>query len=69
MPSRDKSRRADYFRTAQNKRSLDEFRQVKPLEPSPGRVTASVQADRVRRPYTGRLCGNVSREHRAGGVR
>lgn len=54
----------------QIKAEFEEIKKVRPpKEPSPGRVTAEVQADRVRRPYTGRLCGNVTREHRAGGVR
>lgn len=70
MPSKDLSNRADYKRIRATAKSLEEVRQVKPQLPSPGQVTASrLLADKVRRPYTGRLCGNVGPEHRAGGVR
>jgi hypothetical protein len=54
----------------QIKAELEEIKKVRPpKEPSPGKVRAEVQADKVRRPYTGALNGQVGREHRPGGVR
>jgi ribosomal protein L34E len=51
------------------KAELEEIKKVRPpKEPSPGRVRAEVQADKVRRPYTGVLCGQVNESHKAGGV-
>jgi hypothetical protein len=52
------------------KAELEEIKKVRPpKEPSPGKVRAEVQADKVRRPYVGRLCGVPGADHKAGGVR